>query len=84
MGLGARELWGLYEPIHGVLYFTEECRAAADDAVYQGFWMGYFAMRDAYRARITRSVGHRRTGRGTYRASCGRRRCAVPRVGSRR
>ena len=47
MGPGARELWSLYEPIHAVVYFTEECRAAADDAGYKGFWMGYFAMRAA-------------------------------------
>ena len=47
MGLGARDLWGLYEPIHGVVYFTDECRAAANDAGYKGFWMGYFAMRAA-------------------------------------
>jgi hypothetical protein len=40
-------MWQLYEPIHGVVYFTAEARAAADRAGYKGFWMGYFAFRAA-------------------------------------
>ncbi len=43
----ARRLWQLYEPIHGVVYFTDEARTAAADAHYKGFWMGYFAFRAA-------------------------------------
>jgi len=43
----ARRLWELYEPVHDVVYFTPECRAAADGLGLRGFWMGYFALRAA-------------------------------------
>src|SRR4051812_44718470 len=48
----ARRMWTLYEPIHGIVYFTEECRAAAAAAGYRGFWMGYFALRSAPLGRV--------------------------------
>jgi hypothetical protein len=40
-------MWGLFEPIHDVVYFTPEVRAAADAIGTRGFWMGYFAFRMA-------------------------------------
>lgn len=43
----ARRLWRLYEPIHDVVYFSAECRSAADELGLRGFWMGYFAFRAA-------------------------------------
>lgn len=42
-----RLMWGLYERIHGLLYFAPEARRAADEAGMRGYWMGYFAMRSA-------------------------------------
>lgn len=42
-----RQLWSLFERIHAVTYFAEECLGAARDAGYRGFYMGYFAMRAA-------------------------------------
>lgn len=47
MTTAPRRLWATYEPIHGVVYFTDEGRVAAAAAGYKGFWMGYFAMRAA-------------------------------------
>src|SRR4051794_5366567 len=43
----ARVLWQLLEPIHGLLYFAPQCRAAANAVGMRGYWMGYFAMRAA-------------------------------------
>ncbi|WP_249266487.1 MULTISPECIES: hypothetical protein [unclassified Pseudonocardia] len=43
----ARALWERLEPVHDVVYFTPEARAAAEAAGYRGFWRGYFAMRAA-------------------------------------
>lgn len=43
----ARVLWGLLEPLHALVYFAPEARAAAEAAGYRGFWRGYFAMRAA-------------------------------------
>lgn len=43
----ARRLWTLFERIHAVTYFAEEAVAAARDAGYRGFFMGYFALRAA-------------------------------------
>jgi hypothetical protein len=43
----ARRMWRLYEPIHDVIYFAPESRAAADRLGIRGFWMGYFAFRAA-------------------------------------
>jgi hypothetical protein len=43
----ARHMWRFYEPIHDVIYFASESRAAADRLGMRGFWMGYFAFRAA-------------------------------------
>ena len=43
----ARRLWELLETVHDVVYFTDECRAAADALGLRGFWMGYVALRAA-------------------------------------
>ncbi|MER5766875.1 SCO6745 family protein [Streptomyces sp. NPDC001985] len=42
-----RHLWGLFEPIHAVTYFSPEAVAAFEDAGLRGFWRGYFAGRAA-------------------------------------
>lgn len=41
----ARSLWHQLEAINAVAYFTDECRDAASDLGFKGFWMGYFACR---------------------------------------
>jgi hypothetical protein len=38
-------MWRLVEPIHATIYFGSEAVAAAAQAGYRGFWMGYFALR---------------------------------------
>jgi hypothetical protein len=43
----ARLMWTLFEPIHGVCYFTPEARSAFEGAGLRGFWRGYFAGRAA-------------------------------------
>ncbi|MFF8731833.1 hypothetical protein ACF073_35965 [Streptomyces sp. NPDC015171] len=43
----ARALWGLYEPVHDLVYFAPEARRAADGLGMRGYWMGYFALRAA-------------------------------------
>jgi len=43
----ARLMWTLFEPIHGVCYFTPQARSAFDSAGLRGFWRGYFAGRAA-------------------------------------
>lgn len=43
----ARLLWTLFEPVHGVIYFAPECRAAFEAVGLRGFWRGYFAGRAA-------------------------------------
>ena len=43
----ARALWTRYERIHAVTYFSDEAAAAATEAGYRGFWMGYVAQRAA-------------------------------------
>lgn len=43
----ARALWAELEPVHDVVYFAPEARAAAEAAGFRGFWRGYFAMRAA-------------------------------------
>ena len=43
----SRRLWRAAETINAVTYFSEESIAAARDAGYRGFWMGYFAFRAA-------------------------------------
>lgn len=41
----ARVMWTLFEPVHGVTYFTDEPLAAFEAAGLRGFWRGYFAGR---------------------------------------
>ncbi len=41
----ARSLWHQLEALNAVAYFTDECRDAASDLDFRGFWMGYFACR---------------------------------------
>jgi len=43
----ARLMWTLFEPVHGVCYFTPEARSAFESAGLRGFWRGYFAGRAA-------------------------------------
>jgi hypothetical protein len=43
----ARSMWTLFEPVHAVIYFAPEARAAFEDAGLRGFWRGYFAGRAA-------------------------------------
>jgi hypothetical protein len=43
----ARSMWTLFEPIHAVIYFTQESRSAFEQAGLRGFWRGYFAGRAA-------------------------------------
>lgn len=43
----ARTMWKLFEPLHAVTYFAEECREEYSSAGLKGFWMGYFAGRSA-------------------------------------
>ncbi|MFF0542841.1 SCO6745 family protein [Nocardia thailandica] len=43
----ARRIWELIEPVHALVYFAPEARAAFDAAGYRGYWMGYFAGRAA-------------------------------------
>nr|WP_203700677.1 hypothetical protein [Asanoa iriomotensis] len=40
-------MWTLFEPIHGVTYFTPQARAAFEAANLRGYWRGYFAGRAA-------------------------------------
>ncbi len=46
-GPTARRMWRAYEPVHDVVYFSPEARAAADGVGMRGYWMGYFAFRVA-------------------------------------
>ena len=43
----ARRMWQLLEPVHAVVYFAPETRAAYAEAGLKGGWMGYFASRSA-------------------------------------
>jgi hypothetical protein len=43
----ARALWKLFEPLHAVTYFADECIAQYATVGLKGFWMGYFAGRAA-------------------------------------
>jgi hypothetical protein len=40
-------MWTLFEPVHAVIYFAPEGRAAFEQAGLRGFWRGYFAGRAA-------------------------------------
>jgi hypothetical protein len=43
----SRRMWGLFEPIHAVLYFAPTTRTFFEEAGFRGFWRGYFATRAA-------------------------------------
>lgn len=43
----ARRLYSVVEPLHALVYFAPEARAAYDAAGLRGGWMGYFASRSA-------------------------------------
>jgi len=43
----ARAMWTMFEPVHGVTYFSPEALTAFTDAGLRGFWRGYFAGRAA-------------------------------------
>lgn len=45
--LDARRLWRVFEPVHAVTYFAEECTDRYEALGLKGFWMGYFASRSA-------------------------------------
>jgi hypothetical protein len=40
-------MWKLFEPLHAMTYFAEECIEEYAAAGLKGFWMGYFAGRSA-------------------------------------
>lgn len=43
----ARAMWLALEPVHAVVYFAPEAKAAYEAAGLKGYWMGYFASRAA-------------------------------------
>jgi len=43
----ARAMWKLFEPLHALTYFAQECIEEYGSAGLKGFWMGYFAGRSA-------------------------------------
>lgn len=43
----ARRLWATLEPLHGVVYFTPDVRAAGKAVGLRGYWDTYFAFRAA-------------------------------------
>ena len=43
----ARTAWAAAEPLHTLVYFAPEVRAASEAAGLRGFWRGYFALRAA-------------------------------------
>lgn len=43
----ARRAWAAGEPLHALVYFAPEVRAASEAAGLRGFWRGYFALRAA-------------------------------------
>ena len=43
----SRRMWKLLEPVHAVVYFAPEAKAAYAEAGLKGGWMGYFASRAA-------------------------------------
>jgi hypothetical protein len=45
--MDARAMWERFEPVHQLIYFAPEVRAAADGLGMRGYWMGYFALRAA-------------------------------------
>jgi len=47
IGVTARRMWTLVEPVHVISYFTADSREAFEQAGLRGFWRGYFAGRAA-------------------------------------
>jgi len=43
----ARAMWKLFEPLHALTYFADECIDQYKAVGLKGFWMGYFAGRSA-------------------------------------
>ncbi len=52
----ARAMWKLFEPLHALTYFADECLDEFRAAGLKGFWMGYFAGRAAPMGAVTPSV----------------------------
>jgi hypothetical protein len=52
----ARAMWRLFEPLHAVTYFADECLEEYTAAGLKGFWMGYFAGRAAPMGAVTPGV----------------------------
>jgi hypothetical protein len=49
-------MWKLFEPLHALTYFAEECLEEYKAAGLKGFWMGYFAGRAAPMGAVTPAV----------------------------
>jgi hypothetical protein len=49
----ARAMWKLFEPLHAVTYFADECLEQYRAVGLKGFWMGYFAGRAAPMGAVT-------------------------------
>jgi len=49
-------MWKLFEPLHAVTYFVDECLEEYRAAGLKGFWMGYFAGRAAPMGAVTPGV----------------------------
>jgi hypothetical protein len=43
----SRAMWKLFEPLHALTYFADECLEEYKAVGLKGFWMGYFAGRSA-------------------------------------
>ena len=52
----ARLVWQYGEPIHAVLFFAPETRAATDGLGLKGGWMSYFGCRAAPLGSVTAAV----------------------------
>jgi hypothetical protein len=52
----ARSVWHQLEAINAVAYFTDECRDAAAELGFKGFWMGYFACRASAMGAVSAGV----------------------------
>jgi len=52
----ARRAWTVFEPVHAIVYFAPETRAAYEAAGLRGGWMGYFASRSAPMGAVTSPV----------------------------
>lgn len=52
----AREMWSLFEPLHGLTYFAPASIAALKDVGLRGYWMSYFAGRAAPMGAVSAAV----------------------------